>query len=297
MLDAAGHAAITFEHSWGDGVAVLRVFNEVFEDSTRHHHVGPETVVDSKTDPQSEVKHLAFQMDGFCKNAAKEAREKLAKFTATLDLNFLKYNKMNRDYFKQKKLSPDSMFQLAFQSAFYKLNGIIPPTYEACSTAAFKHGRTETVRSATDFTKKAAEALAQKDKFTAPQIREILEACSKKHFELTKNAAMGQGCDRHLFALKNMAERRGGEVPAIFSDKSYSDGTHYVLSTSTLYGDYFSGGGFGPVVPDGFGVGYGYVDDLLGIFLSNFKPHRNGKDFIRAFEQSLDEIHQVLERC
>ena len=39
-----GKAAVTFEHSWGDGVAVLRFFNEMFEDATKRPRVDASTV-------------------------------------------------------------------------------------------------------------------------------------------------------------------------------------------------------------------------------------------------------------
>lgn len=29
-------AAINFEHSWGDGVAILRLFNEIYKDTTEN---------------------------------------------------------------------------------------------------------------------------------------------------------------------------------------------------------------------------------------------------------------------
>ncbi|GIX72261.1 carnitine O-palmitoyltransferase 2, mitochondrial [Caerostris extrusa] len=44
IITKEGKAAINFEHAWGDGVAVLRYFNEVFADSTKNHFVGPKTV-------------------------------------------------------------------------------------------------------------------------------------------------------------------------------------------------------------------------------------------------------------
>ena len=34
IVTGAGKASVNFEHAWGDGVAVLRYFNEVFQDST-----------------------------------------------------------------------------------------------------------------------------------------------------------------------------------------------------------------------------------------------------------------------
>lgn len=34
VITADGYAGINFEHSWGDGVAVLRYFNDIHRDST-----------------------------------------------------------------------------------------------------------------------------------------------------------------------------------------------------------------------------------------------------------------------
>lgn len=36
-----GTAAISFEHSWGDGVAVLRYFNEIYADSIASPFIHP----------------------------------------------------------------------------------------------------------------------------------------------------------------------------------------------------------------------------------------------------------------
>ena len=43
----------------------------------------------------------------------------------------------------------DALFQLALQLAYWRLVGRMDSVYEACSTQAFVHGRTEVVRSAT----------------------------------------------------------------------------------------------------------------------------------------------------
>ena len=42
-MDGSGQTCVNFEHSWGDGVAVLRYFNEVFKDSTERPLVHPDT--------------------------------------------------------------------------------------------------------------------------------------------------------------------------------------------------------------------------------------------------------------
>lgn len=296
MFDAAGHASITFEHSWGDGVAVLRAFNEIYEDSTRNHFVHPDTKPSGKVDPSQLVRHLPFKLDAGGKKFVNEATKSWKERTNKLDLNYVKYHKLSRNTFKSKKLSPDSMFQLAFQMAFYKVYGYTAATYESCSTSAFKKGRTEVVRAATMQTKRACEAFAMHKQYSLEELRGLLDDCSSKHMTLTKEAALGQGFDRHLFMLKRLAEKRGN-VPDLFKDPSYAEANHYVLSTSTLFGEYFSGGGFAPVVDDGFGLGYGLVDGLLGMLCSSYKGGRNGTQMVQAFTQALDEIAHVLEHA
>ena len=64
----------------------------------------------------------------------------------------------------------------------------------------------------------------------------------------------GQGFDRHLFALRKLAEKEMHELPPIFTDPSYAYINYNILSTSTLSSDLVMGGGFGPVVSDGYGI-------------------------------------------
>lgn len=37
ILSKDAWAGVTFEHAWGDGVAVLRFFNEIHQDSKTHN--------------------------------------------------------------------------------------------------------------------------------------------------------------------------------------------------------------------------------------------------------------------
>lgn len=68
-------------------------------------------------------------------------------------------------------------------------------------------------------------------------------------------ACAGKGFDRHLFVLRIMAQQRGKELPEIFRDPAYAKINHNILSTSTLTSPALMFGGFGPVVPDGYGIG------------------------------------------
>ena len=66
------------------------------------------------------------------------------------------------------------------------------------------------------------------------------------HARLSYEALLGQGWDRHMFALRKLAERRGGAVPDVFTDEAYKKLDDIILSTSTLVHPALHGGGFGP---------------------------------------------------
>lgn len=295
IITKNGSASINMEHSWGDGVAVLRFFNDVFQDSTENHHIHPHSTP-AGIDPSQMVRKLEFKIDETIKDSINKARENYHKATSKLNLDILQYEKMDRDYIKNKKLSPDSVLQLAWQMAFYKQRNRVVATYESCSTSAFKHGRTETVRPATSATKACTEAFnIKKNRPSNSELKSMLKECTRVHNQLTKEAAMGQGFDRHLFAMKYFCEKKGQNIPELYLDPSYIKANHFILSTSTLYGSAFSGGGFGPVVDNGYGIAYGFQDNTLGCIVSSYSPHRNGKEFVECINASLNDIFNALE--
>ena len=73
----------------------------------------------------------------------------------------------------------------------------------------------------------------------------------------------GNGFDRHLFALKYLAQSEFLTMP-IFQDPSYTKLNTIVLSTSTLAADSLLIGGFAPVNPDSYGIGYSVKKDMIG---------------------------------
>lgn len=67
---------------------------------------------------------------------------------------------------------------------------------------------------------------------------------------------IGQGFDRHLFALKKIWEYSNSLKPTIFEDSAYDNINNNILSTSTLSDPIIYAGGFGPVVKNGYGIGW-----------------------------------------
>ncbi|GLH11647.1 uncharacterized protein GBIM_16393 [Gryllus bimaculatus] len=288
-----GYAAVNFEHSWGDGVAVLRYFNDIFNDSSKNPRLHPDSQP-SNIDPSKCVRRLDFKLDSEAENIIKEANAEYEKFYKSLNVDIMEFLTFGRNLCKKHKISPDSVMQLGFQLAYYKQNGSYAATYESCSTAAFKHGRTETIRPCTLATKAFCEAVTRRNKPSNAEMRELINNCSKVHGELTKEAAMGQGFDRHLFGLRLMAQEEGMK-PQIFEDPAYATINHNVLSTSTLFSNAVYAGAFGPVVKDGYGVGYSIFDERLGAIVTTYPPNRNGADFGKCLRSAFEDIHGVLE--
>ncbi|KAL4226898.1 Carnitine O-palmitoyltransferase 2 [Mactra antiquata] len=294
ILTKDGRAAVNFEHSWGDGVAVLRYFNEVWKETTTKPFVGP-TTVPANVDSSSIVQKLEFALDPKLKEYIAEAKSDYAARCASLDVDHLEYFTFTKELLKKQKVSPDAILQLVIQMAYYKQYGKTAATYESCSTAAFRRGRTETIRSATHATKKACEMFNQQNnQFTVGELRQALDECSSYHGKLTKEAAMGQGWDRHLFAMKYYAAAEG-KVPNIYQDPAYTNINHIVLSTSTLTSPAVVIGGFGAVTNNGYGVGYAVENERIGFNVTNYPPDTNVHEFKDCLKESLDDINTVFE--
>lgn len=294
ILTKDGQAAINFEHAWGDGVAVLRFQNEIFKDTTEKPLVHPGSAA-AAVDSSAAVRRLQFKLDSELETGIKTAKENFDSAISKLTIDAMEFRKGGKEQLKKSKLSPDAIAQLAFQMGFLRQYGQTVATYESCSTAAFKHGRTETIRPATLHTKQCSHAFVhQPGQHSVEQLKAMLHECSKYHGQLTREAAMGQGFDRHLFALRYLTNSKGRALHSLYTDPAYAAINHNILSTSTLTSPAVSLGGFAPVVPDGFGVGYGVHDDWIGCNVSSY-PTRNVHEFLQCVHKSLEDIFSVLE--
>ena len=288
-----GKAAVNFEHSWGDGVAVLRYFQDIYKDSSSRPWIHPNSVL-HKLDHSKSVRKLEFLLDDRAKQSILQAKKKYDTFTNSLALSFFEFPAFGRKLCKMARVSPDSVMQLGFQLAYSKLTGQYVGTYESCSTAAFKHGRTETMRPLTSATKEFCETVKASERPNIQTLKKMLQSCSEIHGNLIKEAAMGQGFDRHLFGLRKLAEKTGRTLPDIYQDPAYAMINHNILSTSTLSSDVVELGGFGPVVKNGLGIGYSIYEDRLGAVVSSYTGQSDGYGFTQCLKEAFQDIHYVL---
>eukprot|EP00667_Euglena_gracilis_P002920 EG_transcript_2927 len=296
IVASNGQAGFNFEHSVGDGSTTLRIADEVYKWSVKNGSDVPTTNIEVP------VRELTWHMPDDTMNTMRQCYAEfkqaiLANETATL--NFTRYG---GNFLKGNRMSPDAAVQVAIQLAQYKMFGKPAATYEAASTRQFLHGRTETVRSCTqeslEFCKAAcSQPLWGKD--MALQY-DLLKKAVAAHVAYMKVAKDGKGVDRHLFGLRMMYEREGRpagmKTPAIFSDKAYSRSCHWALSTSHCGSPSLSYFGFGPVVHDGFGIGYMIMNNDIRFVITAkyYEKQTSASIFAAVLEESLLMIRAIL---
>lgn len=150
-----------------------------------------------------------------------------------------------KEAIKTYKASPDAWAQMIKQLAYFNMTQAPAVTYESCQTRKFLLGRTEVIRScsqeAQDFVR------AMRDPGVGDKEREAkLRKAVSRHIQYSGWAAEAQGVDRHMFGLKMLVDKKGGErVPEILGDEWAGKSSHWILSTSNLSSKYLDGWGYG----------------------------------------------------
>ena len=242
---------------------------------------------------------LTFDIDAKTQSNINQAKKLYTSTFDDLDVSAEILYSVGKTFFKSNKLSPDSVVQLAIQSAWQNVTNSTCPVYQSASTSGFKHGRTENLRACTVESVKAARMVAAKEgTHSDSDIIEAIRNSGKKHNKLKQDAVTGQGFDRHIFGMNARAGENGLELPELFSDNTFKYMSHFNLSTSTLDTPNFISGGFGPVVPDGLGVGYAAQNDYMACAITARKSTMkcSPSDFTSAFDESLGKIRKIFDR-
>ena len=91
-----------------------------------------------------------------------------------------------------------------------------------------------------------------------------------------------------LYLRYHAVERKKERLPDFYASHAYKLINHNILSTSTLAYPTIQTGGFAPVVPDGFGVGYRILDDSLGACVSSYRGAE-----LKKFVDELEETYEL----
>lgn len=305
-----GRAGINFEHSAIDGHTALRFVSDIFADNVVSFAQSiTKTIYSDRTFfpslIQAEVrrasaenpdlvtpKKLNFDLPQSILDKIYYAETALSDEIVASDTYVLEFTGFGKTLIVRNKMSPDSFVQLSMQLAYYRLYGKIVSQYEPVLTKAFCHGRTEAMRTATD----SASAFCKlwlKDRATNEDKLEALRVATQNHSAGIKLAASGRGIERHLFALMKIAEKNGIPTPAFFHSTAYKKLNHTILSTSNCGNPSLRFFGFGPVVQDGFGIGY--IIREKGLQYSISSKHRQTERFAHTLKQTLIDMGKLLQ--
>uniref|UniRef100_A0A9J8C4D3 Carnitine palmitoyltransferase 1Ab (liver) n=2 Tax=Cyprinus carpio TaxID=7962 RepID=A0A9J8C4D3_CYPCA len=295
-----GTMGLNAEHSWADAPIVGHLWEHVLS---------------------SDPVRLGYTEDGHCKgnphpnlpgpqrlqwDIPEEVSSNvyLAKALADdVDMHIIPFNDFGKGLIKKCKTSPDGFIQIALQLAHFRDKGKFCLTYEASMTRLFREGRTETVRSCTTQTCDFVRAMMN-DKATREEKLKLLKVAAEKHQDLYRLAMTGKGIDRHLFCLYLVSKYLGEDSP--FLKEVLSEPWRLSTSQTPLqqvdlfdlkrHPEYVtSGGGFGPVADDGYGVSYIILgEDLINFHISSkhsspeTDSHRFGSNIRQAMLDMLD---------
>lgn len=293
IVTKGGDCALTFEHSWGDGVAVMRCVKDTLNENFNDPQLSRPAPEGTEPVPWEEMEfNIDAKIQG-CIDAARKGYDAVGDdFVVSGEIS----HSVGKKFFKKHKLSPDGVVQLAIQAGWRKVTGKTCPVYQSCSTSAFKHGRTENLRACTTESVAAVDLLVS-GKYTKPELVAAIRTAGKKHGALKMDAQMGQGFDRHIFGMKARVAEHSLDMPELFSNDTFDYMSKFKLSTSTLDSPDLISGGFGPVVPDGLGVGYAAQPDWMGCNITGRRSTAEcqPEDFTAAFGEALTQIRAAFE--
>ncbi|KJE93555.1 hypothetical protein CAOG_04324 [Capsaspora owczarzaki ATCC 30864] len=286
-----GRHSMNVDHTWSDASVMVHVMDFVYSVESTADHWTPD-VTDVADNALAPPTRLHWHLTPLMRATIAEAHSDYMKTVVPMiDLEVLKFQVFGKDVIKKIGVSPDAFVQMAIQLAFFRMHNEPCLTYESAATVRFNHGRTETVRSCSIESKRFVDAM-QASGVSSEKKLELLRAACKSHVKFMRAATNGDGIDRHLLGLRILARGAGIDSPFL-ADKAMS--LPFRLSTSQTPALRMLGGGFAPLVANGYGCSY-IVDDFriwahLSCFAAN--PETDVKKFSQLLRSSLLDIYEV----
>ncbi|ORX36165.1 acyltransferase ChoActase/COT/CPT [Kockovaella imperatae] len=325
-----GEAGINFEHTGVDGHTVLRYAADVYTElvllfaktinpstpslfKARFSPLARASKAKAESNEEEDVdispKKLEWRLTPEIKAGVRYAETRISDLICQNDSQAMEFRGYGGTFIKRHGFSPDAFVQMAFQAAYYGLYGRVESTYEPAMTKAFLHGRTEAIRTVQPESVTFVKTFCSESASTQEKVKTLRDAC-KRHTQLTKECSQGLGQDRHLYAMRSLIQKEaqrqsngssgdshangtsGVKVPAIFTDPGYGLLGTSVLSTSNCGNPALRLFGFGPVTPEGYGIGYIIKDEGISICVSS--KHLQGRRFLATIQAYLLEIRGML---
>ncbi|OXB59700.1 hypothetical protein ASZ78_012621, partial [Callipepla squamata] len=257
-----GKMGLNAEHSWADAPIVGHLWENVM--ATEYLELGYLEDGHCKGETNQNIPiptKLQWEIPEECQDVIERSLSTARALADDVDFCSFYFDVFGKGLIKKAKTSPDAFIQLALQLAHYRDMGKFCLTYEASMTRLFREGRTETVRSCTVESCNFVQSMEDPSESNEKKLK-LFRVAATKHQHLYRLAMTGSGIDRHLFCLYVVSKYLSVDSP--FLKEVLSE--PWRLSTSQTPQQHIdlkknpemlsSGGGFGPVADDGYGVSY-----------------------------------------
>lgn len=298
LHEPSGTVALNFEHACSDGTNWIQFIQDCMEDMAGQQshpqaaslvHAGEHDIGNERIGNEIVPSKLVFNVPDTLKSRIVSQKQSWLSQTDNVDADVLPYLKWGKRFAKRQSLSPDALVQMAFQLAYFRMFRKVAPTYESAHMRRFFCGRTDTIRSCSA----AAKAFVIDWQGGVGQL-DKLKAAVQAHAAQSKKVASGAGIDRHLLCLETLAAAQGENVP-LFEDALYKASATWVMSTSNASDPNLVVFGFGPVIEEGFGLGYLIQDEGITVMVTCFKSAgQSASRFTSALTQAFDDIAMAL---
>ncbi|XP_058238110.1 carnitine palmitoyltransferase 1Aa (liver) isoform X1 [Hemibagrus wyckioides] len=301
-----GTIGLNAEHSWADAPIIGHLWEHVL--STDAIKLGYSDDGHCNGQPHQNLpgpQRLQWNIPPECQTMIANSLSVAQALADDVDMVIIPFQEFGKGLIKKCKISPDAFIQIALQLAHFRDKGKFCLTYEASMTRLFREGRTETVRSCTIETSAFVKAMLNNE--TRENKLSLLKQAALKHQQMYRMAMTGKGIDRHLFCLYVISQYLQQDSP--FLKKVLSEPWRLSTSQTPLqqpelfdllnHPEYVSsGGGFGPVADDGYGVAYIIVGENLINFHISCKcssPETDAERFGNNIKQAMLDMLELFQ--
>ncbi|XP_014858371.1 PREDICTED: carnitine O-palmitoyltransferase 1, liver isoform-like isoform X2 [Poecilia mexicana] len=295
-----GTMGLNAEHSWADAPIVGHLWEHVLSMDPKLGYTEEGHCQGIPHPNLPGPQRLQWDISKECQETIESSLRVARALADDVDCHIIPFNDFGKGLIKKCRTSPDAFIQIALQLAHFRNKGKFCLTYEASMTRLFREGRTETVRSCTMETCDFVRSMVRQE--TREERLRLLKVAAEKHQNMYRLAMTGQGIDRHLFCLYVVSKYLGEESP--FLKEVLSEPWRLSTSQTPLQQvELFdlarhpemvsSGGGFGPVADDGYGVSYIILgEDLINFHISSkySSPETDSRRFGDDIRQSMLDI-------
>lgn len=298
-----GTMGLNAEHSWADAPIIGHLWEHVLSmDPVRLGYTSEGHCCGEPHPNLPGPQRLTWDIPAECNEVIESSLTVARALADDVDSHIFPFNDFGKGLIKKCRTSPDAFIQIALQLAHFRDKGKFCLTYEASMTRLFREGRTETVRSCTMESCAFVRSMIRDE--TREERLKLLKLAAEKHQNMYRLAMTGGGIDRHLFCLYVVSKYLGEDSP--FLKEVLSEPWRLSTSQTPLqqlelfdlvkHPEYVSsGGGFGPVADDGYGVSYIIVgENLINFHISSkhsspeTDSHRFGSNIRQAMLDMLD---------